>query len=91
MQTLEAQIKSTHSEIEHVIEECRLVIEKAKENPRLPKSIDFNLDAISRSLVVNETDFDHLIEKNEKNSESLKPRLDSAGKKKSNSQHEQQH
>lgn len=89
-QNMDAQIRNINSEIAHVIEECKLVIEKASENPRIPKTIEASLQAISQSLVINDSEFDRMTEKSNKSSYSEKPRLQSAGKKKSNSQHQQQ-
>lgn len=59
-QNMDAQIRNINSEIAHVIEECKLVIEKASENPRIPKTIEASLQAISQSLVINDSEFDRM-------------------------------
>jgi hypothetical protein len=60
---MEAQVRNIHSEINHVIDECKNVIQKAKENPRIPKNIEGSLDVIYQSLIASDTEFDRLTEK----------------------------
>lgn len=54
----------------------------------MPKVIEGSLEIISQSLLVNDPEFDRATEKSEKSNYSEKPRLQSAGKKKSNSTHQ---
>lgn len=43
LQSMEAQVKNVHSEIEHVLEECRNVISATKDNPKIPKHLEESL------------------------------------------------